>query len=201
MKLKLLSLLLPLLLVACSSTDESATQPRKPNANQTFEQFIASPGYAMSGDFWRGSAIMNTDPANSYIEILLDPQRGRLYIDNTIAMDFPVCTGKEDTHETPTGSYKISQKVEAHRSSIYGSFVDDAGTIVKGGIKSSDSRPAGTTYRGASMPYWMRFNGSIGIHEGTVWRKGSSHGCVRVPKEVAKILFEKMGVGSRVIVR
>lgn len=201
MKLPRISLLLPLLLVACSSTDAGKNQRRKPNANQTFEQFIASPGYAMSGDFWRGAAILNTDPAKSYVEILLDPQRGRLYIDNAIAMDFPVCTGKEDTHDTPVGSFKVTQKVEDHRSSIYGSFVDDSGTIVKGGIKSSDSRPSGTTYRGASMPYWMRFNGSIGIHEGTVWRQGSSHGCVRVPKEVAKILYEKMGVGSRVIVR
>ncbi|MFI3242988.1 MAG: L,D-transpeptidase [Akkermansia sp.] len=197
--MKRLVLILPLLLLAACSS--SSTGKVKRNTTPTFEQFVASPTYAMSGDFWRGEAIKQTDPKNSKVIILLDEQRGRLYIGGQIAMDFPVCTGKENTHETPTGKYRISQKVEDHRSSIYGSFVDDAGKIVEGGIRSSDKRPAGTHYRGASMPYWMRFNGSIGIHEGDVWRKSSSHGCVRVPTEVAEILFEKMALGSVVEVR
>lgn len=193
-----LALLPLLLLAACSSSDHPAI---KRNISPSFEQFVASPNYAMSGDFWRGAAIDQCDPAHSKVVILLDEQRGRLYINEQIAMDFPVCTGKEDTHETPVGTFRISQKVEKHRSSIYGSFVNAEGMVVKGGIRSSDKRPSGTTYRGASMPYWMRFNGSIGIHEGEVWRKSQSHGCVRVPTEVAKILFEKMVVGSQVQVR
>ncbi len=201
MKMKGLVMMLPLLLLAaCSSAPKGKYEPTG-NKTPSFEEFVASPNYAISGDFWRSAAIEQCDPKNSKVVILLDEQRGRLYIGGAIAMDFPVCTGKENTHETPVGKFRISQKVAKHRSSIYGSFVNDAGTIVKGGIRSSDERPEGTVYRGASMPYWMRFNGSIGIHEGDVWRKSSSHGCVRVPTEVAKILFEKMEVGSTVEVR
>ncbi len=201
MKMYRLVMMLPLiLLAACSSAPDGDIKVKR-NTTPTFEQFVASPYYATSGDFWRSAAIEQTDPKNSKVIILLDEQRGRLYIGGAIAMDFPVCTGKENTHETPEGRFRISQKVEKHRSSIYGSFVDASGKIVKGGIRSSDQRPEGTEYRGASMPYWMRFNGSIGIHEGDVWRKSSSHGCVRVPTEVAKILFEKMEVGSVVEVR
>ncbi len=202
MKAFRLVLFLPVLLLAACSSDKPVV-PAKPvrNTSPTFEQFVASPNYALSGDFWRSAAIEQTDPANSRVVILLDSQRGRLYINEQIAMDFPVCTGKENTHETPVGDFKITQKVREHRSSIYGSFVDGDGKIVKGGIRSNDKRPEGTTYRGASMPYWMRFNGSIGIHEGDVWRKSQSHGCVRVPTEVAEILFEKLENGSKVQVR
>jgi lipoprotein-anchoring transpeptidase ErfK/SrfK len=36
---------------------------------------------------------------------------------------------------------------------------------------------------------------------GEVHRYSQSHGCVRVPEEACSILFEKLAVGSRVIVK
>ena len=60
---------------------------------------------------------------------------------------------------------------------------------------------AGATFRGTLMPYWMRFNGAIGMHTGVVQRDGASHGCVRVPEEACSVLFEKLAVGSKVIVK
>ncbi|MBQ1189233.1 MAG: L,D-transpeptidase family protein [Lachnospiraceae bacterium] len=47
----------------------------------------------------------------------------------------------------------------------------------------------------------MRFNGAIGLHVGNVHRYSASHGCVRVPEEACAILFEKLAVGSEVIVK
>lgn len=168
---------------------------------RTFEEFIASPRYAESRDMWRGKALELYSPKESRVEILLNEQRGRLYIRNQIAMDFPVCSGRIGGHETPTGTYRITEKKIDHRSTIYGSFVDAQDKIVKSDAKSYQKAPAGTHFRGASMPYWMRFNGAIGMHVGSVYRSSASHGCVRIPPEACSILFNKLAVGSTVIVK
>ncbi len=168
-----------------------------------FDAFVRSPGYRHSRDIWRGPAVNLYNPAQSWVEVLLDEQRGRLYIEGRVAMDFPLCSGKIGGMETPKGTFRISQKVEKdYRSNLYGSFVDAVtGNMVKGGVSSTDPAPAGTVFEGSEMPYWMRFNGAIGMHVGNVYRNEDSHGCVRVPVEACRILFEKLAVGSAVIVK
>lgn len=168
-----------------------------------FDAFVRSPGYRHSRDIWRGPAVNLYNPAQSWVEVLLDEQRGRLYIEGSVAMDFPLCSGKIGGMETPKGTFRISQKVEKeYRSNLYGSFVDAAtGSVVKAGVSSSDPAPPGAVFKGAEMPYWMRFNGAIGLHVGNVYRNEDSHGCVRVPVEACSILFDKLEVGSVVIVK
>lgn len=168
-----------------------------------FDAFVRSPGYRHSRDIWRGPAVNLYNPAESYVEVLLNEQRGRLYIEGRIAMDFPLCSGQVGGMETPKGTFRISQKVEKeYRSNLYGSFIEPStGRVVQGGVSSTDPAPAGTVFQGAEMPYWMRFNGAIGLHVGNVYRSEDSHGCVRVPVEACSILFEKLAVGSRVMVR
>lgn len=168
-----------------------------------FEAFVRSPGYRQSRDIWRGPAISLYNPSQSWVEVLLDEQRGRLYIEGRVAMDFPLCSGRMGGMETPKGTFRISQKVKKdYCSNLYGSFVDTTtGRVVKGGVSSSDAAPSGTVFKGAEMPYWMRFNGAIGMHVGNVYRSGESHGCVRVPVEACSILFDKLSVGSKVIVK
>jgi len=211
MKRLLFLFLLPLLPLACTPTptpeqlyrtgDELEAAAKNKRVSRTFEAFIASPGYRTSRDIWRGRAIEQYNPSGSYVEILLKEQRGRLYINGDIAMDFPICSGRFGGHETPRGSFRITQKAKDYRSNLYGSFVNAQGDAVKYGVTSSQKAPAGTRFQGASMPYWMRFNGAIGLHVGNVYREGESHGCVRVPEEACSILFGKLSVGSRVIVR
>lgn len=178
---------------------EQATKNKQ--VARSFEAFIASPSYADSRDMWRGRAIEQHNPKRSRVEILLREQRGRLYINDQIAMDFPICSGRVGGHETPKGRFRITEKKREHRSSLYGSFVGAGNVVVKDDARSSDKAPAGAHFKGASMPYWMRFNGSIGMHVGSVYRSGASHGCVRVPVEACSILFEKLAVGSLVIVK
>lgn len=206
-----LSLALPLLLSACSQDrswddmlaagDRMEEAARHKRVAATFEEFVASGDYRSSRDMWRGAALDDYAPKDSYVEFLLDEQRGRLYIRNAIAMDFPICSGRFGGSETPKGTYTISQKVKDYRSNLYGAYVDSRNRIVKGGADSRQKGPEGTSFRGASMPYWMRFNGAIGMHVGNVYRDGQSHGCVRVPEEACSILFSKLSVGSKVIVR
>jgi len=178
---------------------EEATRHKR--VSRTFEDFIASPGYRMSRDYWRGMAIEQYNPAASRVEILLAEQRGRLYINDAIAMDFPVCSGRVGGHETPRGRFRITEKKLEHHSSLYGSFVDAHGNTVESQVRSSDKAPAGSVFEGTAMPYWMRFNGAIGMHTGNIHRESDSHGCVRVPEEACSILFDKLAVGSEVIVK
>ncbi len=198
-------------LIACSHEDtvedayrrgaelEAASRHKK--VARTFEEFAASPTYSQSRDMWRGAALQQYNPRRSRVVILLREQRGRLYINDQIAMDFPVCSGRVGGHETPRGSFRISEKKREHRSSRYGSFVNASNVIVKGDAKSWQKAPKGTHFKGTLMPYWMRFNGGIGMHVGSVYRSGASHGCVRVPPEACSILFDKLAVGSTVIVK
>ena len=197
----LCTLLLPVIFLASCSSTSVKKKPTGGTLPLTHEAFMADPNYEISGDFWSSPVIEGRDPMNSVIEISLDKQRGYFYIKGELAMDFPVCTGKENQHETPLGNFRITEMKKDHRSSLYGSFVDKNGDVVKGGIRVTDSRPAGTHYRGAKLPYWMRFNGSYGIHEGEVWRKSASHGCVRIPIEVAEILFKKVECGTPVLIK
>lgn len=213
MKRLCLMLLLLLVAAACTQSPEARTahwraegdrlerEAKNKRVSFTFEDFIADPGYRDSRDIWRGTAIEQYDPAHSEVVVLLAEQRGRLYINGQIAMDFPVCSGRVGGKETPKGTFRISQKVRDYSSNTYGSFVNAEGRTVKGNIAVSDARPAGTHFKGAPMPYWMRFNGAIGMHVGNVHRESASHGCVRVPEEACSILFSKLAVGSKVTVK
>ena len=213
--MRYLSIALALGLVACQQAapekvsayyglngDQLEEATRHVRIAYTFESFIANPEYRHTRDMWRGGALDAYNPAKSHVEILLKEQRGRLYINGTIAMDFPICSGRVGGMETPKGTFRISQKVEDYRSNRYGSFMSkDGQLVVKGNVSSSDVPPEGTVFEGADMPYWMRFNGAIGLHVGNVHRHSDSHGCVRVPEEACAILFEKLAVGSKVIVK
>ena len=182
--------------------DRLEEQARHKRVAYTFEDFIATPDYRSTRDMWRGAALEQYAPEKSHVEVLLKEQRGRLYINGVIAMDFPVCSGRVGGSETPKGSFRVQQKVLEHRSNRYGAFMSkDGSRVVKRGVSVDDTPPPGAVFEGADMPYWMRFNGPIGMHVGKVRRDTDSHGCVRVPEEAAAILFEKLEVGSRVIVK
>lgn len=212
--MKRLSIILALLVAACQPTPEEmrayymAEGDRLEEATKnvrkayTFEAFIANPEYRHTRDMWRGAALNEYAPANSYVEVLLEEQRGRLYINGSIAMDFPICSGRFGGQETPKGSFRISQKVKEYRSNRYGSFMSlDGSKVVERNVSADDVPPEGAVFEGSDMPYWMRFNGAIGLHVGNVHRHSDSHGCVRVPEEACAILFEKLAVGSKVIVK
>ena len=114
-----------------------------------------------------------------------------------------VATGKRG-HATPTGSFTISEKVVTKRSTLYGQIYDAEGHLM---IADADTRrhavPKGGTFIGCLMPYWMRLTGSgIGMHVGPIPNPGvpASHGCVRMPREMARSLFDKAPLGTKVTI-
>jgi lipoprotein-anchoring transpeptidase ErfK/SrfK len=141
------------------------------------------------------------NPENSYVIVSLSKQRAYLMVDGETYIDTPISSGKR-AGMTPTGSFSISQKHKDHRSNIYGNFVDSKGRIVRGGISLKiDSAPAGTHYVGAPMWYFMRLTDSgVGMHVGILPGYPASHGCIRLPEEIAPLIYEKVRVGTKVTI-
>ena len=112
-----------------------------------------------------------------------------------------VATGLEG-HGTPAGSYRISEKVEDKYSNLYGVIKDPAGYTINSDARMGRDRvPEGCEFVPAPMPYWQRLtNYGIGMHAGPIPRPGepASHGCIRMPREFAPILFDATTLGTPV---
>jgi lipoprotein-anchoring transpeptidase ErfK/SrfK len=97
----------------------------------------------------------------------------------------------------------VIEKDEDHRSSVYGAYVK-RGTreIVVADVDTrKSSPPAGTTYMGAPMPYFLRFQGAYGLHAGDVPNYPASHGCIRLPAFMARKFYDGVKLGTPVVVR
>jgi lipoprotein-anchoring transpeptidase ErfK/SrfK len=158
------------------------------SACSTVDRFMPSTG---EGRVVKGAARVKID---------LSAQRAYLYKKGAVIAESRISTGR-DGYETPVGRFKIAQKDKDHRSSLYGDYVNSSGRIVMGGVDTRrHKRPPGTTFRGASMPYFLRFNGAIGMHAGNVKWFPSSHGCVRLPIGMAQTFYRNVSVGTPVMV-
>ena len=140
------------------------------------------------------------NPDNSHVLVSLGKQRAYLMVGDQVYIDTPISSGKR-LGMTPTGSFKITEKDKDHRSSLYGDFVDRSGRTVRAGISLKvDSAPSGTRYVGAPIRWFCRFNGAIGMHVGILPGYPASHGCVRLPADIAPLIYERVKVGTPVVV-
>ena len=77
--------------------------------------------------------------------------------------------------------------------------MDSAGNVVVKNIGiHEDRRPPGTSFQGAPMPYFMRITGGVGMHAGYLPGVPDSHGCIRMPMEMAEIFFANAPSGTPV---
>lgn len=140
--------------------------------------------------------------AYTWIKIDLSSQRAYLYRNGKLITSSPVSSGKKGS-STRTGTFKVTQKSQWHRSSFYGSYVSkSSGRVIRSNVDSrKSSPPKGSVYRGTPMFYFLRFNGPIGIHAGHLPGYPASHGCVRLPSDKAKIFYNYASVGTKVVVQ
>lgn len=173
---------------------------QKAEAKQAHAAWRATSGW--KSKIYRNPALLSRANAqNISIEIAISEQRGLLLVDGSIAMDFPVATGKR-SHPTPTGSYTIRGKEKDYQSNLYGKIVDATGAVI---VSDADTRtdviPEGATFDAAKMPYWMRLTDTgVGMHVGYVPGHPASHGCIRLKREVAVELFSLTKIGTPVVV-
>ncbi len=110
---------------------------------------------------------------NISVVVSISKQRVYLMVDNDVAIDSPISSGRHG-RATPTGSYTVSEKDKNHVSTIYH----------------------------CPMKYFLRLSGmSFGLHVGQLPGYPASHGCVRLPEQVAKLLFQTATVGTPVTIQ
>lgn len=153
----------------------------------------------------KGGLLDRATASNVTVYVSLGKQRAYFKVDDEIAIDTPISSGKR-AGMTPSGNFKIVEKDKDHRSSLYGNFVNSSGKVVRSGVSTKiDSAPSGTRYEGASMKWFMRFGDSSGgraegMHTGILPGYPASHGCVRLPDEIAKLFYEHISIGTPVTI-
>jgi lipoprotein-anchoring transpeptidase ErfK/SrfK len=111
-----------------------------------------------------------------------------------------VSTGKEG-HASPTGNHIITERLPLKFSNRYGWLADATGKVTNGDAKPTTPVPPGEHYSPAPMHHWMRLTSyGVGLHAGEIPRPGeaASHGCIRLPRELAPKLYEVTKIGTPV---
>ncbi len=147
--------------------------------------------------YWNGDGV----PGSPKIVVSISEQRAYFYKGKHLVGESTVSTGKAG-FGTPPGYYTVFWKDAEHVSTVFGDYVDDLGNVVKANIDSrKDSKPKGSHYDGARMPFAMFFRGGYAMHQGYVPPYAASHGCIRLPKGMAEIFFNASPPGTPVIVK
>jgi len=129
------------------------------------------PSQLKPGEFiWAAEAV----PDGPLVMVIsLDEQRAYVYRNGLRIGVSTVSTGKKG-YETPTGVFTILQKHKVHYSNLY----DDA-----------------------PMPYMQRLTwGGVALHAGNLPGYPASHGCIRLPYEFARRLFDVTNFSMTVVV-
>ncbi len=137
------------------------------------------------------------------IRISLREQKARIFRGKVQVGWSYVATGTK-SHPSPRGSFRILEKIADKHSNKYGVIVDASGQVINGDATAGVSRiPAGGRFMGAPMPHWMRITTwGVGMHAGPIPDPGfpASHGCIRLPVEMARTLFDAVSVGTPVTI-
>lgn len=147
--------------------------------------------------YWNGDGV----PGSPKIIVDITKQRAYFFKGKQLVGESTVSTGKKG-FSTPPGHYQVLSKDKDHVSSVFGDYVDDFGNVTKSNVDSrKDSRPSGSHFDGARMPYAMFFRGGYAMHQGYVPPYAASHGCIRLPQGMANIFFDNSPAGTPVVVK
>lgn len=122
------------------------------------------------------------DIGNTYVEIDLGSQHLYLFVDGEMILESDFVSGNASRGwNTPAGVFGLTYKTK--------------NAVLRG--------------EGYETPvtYWMPFNGNIGMHDadwrssfgGEIYLTNGSHGCINLPPENAKIIYEYVCTGFPVI--
>ena len=129
--------------------------------------------------------------------INLTEQTAYLLENGRVALVSPIASGKEGWG-TPAGRFHIIKKDLNHVSADFGLVVDSYGRIVDPNATPSSRVPPGCHYMPAPMPDYMQFGPFLGMHGGFLPGYPASHGCVRMPHDLAAEFFARVAVGTPV---
>ena len=149
------------------------------------------------------SIVWNVDPSQPITRIEINLTQCTLagYQGDKLVASTIVSPGK-DGHDTPLGTFPVLAKDKDHKSTEYGSFVDNAdGHTVDYGAVAGAAAPSGAHYEPAPMSFFLRLtDDGVGLHAGFVTGTRVSHGCIRLPPTFAENLFQVVSVGTPVTI-
>jgi lipoprotein-anchoring transpeptidase ErfK/SrfK len=176
--------------ILCSSCEEV------PPYAQQLRSGVGFPAARPAG-WWEDAGVSGSPK----IVVNISEQQAYFYKGKHLVGQSTVSTGKPG-FSTPPGRYSVLSKSPDHVSTLFGDYVDDYGNVVRSNIDArTDRRPPGTHFDGAEMPYAMFFRGGYAMHQGYVPPFAASHGCIRLPRGMARTFFEHAPVGTPVIVK
>lgn len=143
-----------------------------------------------------GNARMS---AETRVIINLSDQSASLVERGRTTLVSPIASGKSGS-QTPTGNFSIFNKDINHLSRSFGLVVDASGRVVNPSATPSTPVPRGDHYQPAPMPYFMEFSSAVGMHAGYLPGYPASHGCVRMPRDLAALFFQRVQIGTPVTV-
>ena len=146
-----------------------------------------------------GSTYGSAMHLGTRVIINLSEQRAYLIEGGKVSLISPIASGKPGW-STPTGNFSVISKDIDHRSQSFGSVVDGSGMIATSNATPGTYVPPGFHYRPAPMPYYMEFSQAVGMHGGFLPGYPASHGCVRMPRDLAARFFERVNIGTPVTV-
>ena len=145
-------------------------------------------------------ASVRAEDGNPFrVEIDLQDQVALLLRGRGIVLESPISSGRYG-HLTQTGSFKVLEKEINHHSSIYGKIVDANGRTIVSDADVDMKVPQGGKFVPAPMRYFMRFHEADGMHAGYLPGYPASHGCVRMPEQLAIAFYRAVDVGTPVTV-
>ncbi len=117
--------------------------------------------------------LARSNKANTRIVIDIARQKAFLLVGGEVGIEAPVSTARSGKY-TPRGNFNISERVRSGKiSTIYG----------------------------VGMPYWMRLSGSVyGVHAGYLPGYPASAGCIRLPSEAARLIYDNTKYGTPVAI-
>jgi hypothetical protein len=137
----------------------------------------------------------------SHIEVDVDEQKAVFY-DGPHQIGWAMVASGIRSYPTPTGRFAVTEKIVEKRSNLYGKIYNSKGKLVRRNAEMGvHPIPAGGRFEGAKMPYFMRLtNDGIGMHAGPIPKPGrpASHGCIRMPYEMAPVLYQHVSIGTPV---
>jgi lipoprotein-anchoring transpeptidase ErfK/SrfK len=195
--LRLSSLSIILLLGGCAVAPPPHTQTASAAVRAPAVPAPLKQTSAKKETYWRGDGVSGAPS----IVISLGDQRAYFYRGGKLVGVSAISSGKKG-FDTPVGAFQVIQMDKNHESNLYGEYVAENGEVLKRNVDvSKDPAPPGATFKGAKMPFFMRFHEGAGMHAGHLPGGRASHGCVRMPRVMAEHFFKNAELGTSVKVK
>lgn len=163
--------LLPILLLLSLTLPLPAADVARPSFHTEGAPDGKPTGTLKPGEYWWAPRISPDGPV--VILVSLPLQVMNVYRNGILVARSSISSGMQG-HSTPTGVFSILQKDKEHYSK---------------------------TYDNAPMPYMQRLTwDGVAFHSGFLPGRAASHGCIRLPFEFSKKLFDLTRQGGTVII-